>query len=211
MYCPKNPLVGNGGPDASRANGTGGCERREDPPPHGRPAPGLGQHPPVPPPTASALPPPRDEGAGSARSVRGALPKGAHRKGDEPDPVRADPGRGPGSVPASRATNAPVPREAARGVPQDAGADLLQAGRPLAGRIAQAEHRDGAGVLRPERGRRSPRDGDGSRSVGIRAGPRDKLLRPEVEGLHGPRLVRPEAVSEIPDAALRRRGHSEPE
>src|SRR5437899_4253720 len=211
IYCPKNPLVGNGGPDASRANGTGGCERREDPPRHGRPAAGLVQHPPGPPRTVSAVPPPGDEGAGSARSVRGALPEGTHPTRDEPEPVRADPGRGPGSVPASRTTDAPVPREAARGVPQNAGADLLQAGRPLAGRVAQAEHRDGAGVLRPERGRRSPRDGDGGRSVGIRAGPRDELLRPEVEGLHGPRFVRPEAVSEIPDAALRGRGHSEPE
>src|SRR3989442_5072538 len=64
IYCAKNPLVGNGGPDASRANGTGGCERREDPPRHGRPAAGLVQHPPGPPRTVSALPPSPDEGAG---------------------------------------------------------------------------------------------------------------------------------------------------
>src|SRR3989442_15483101 len=138
MYCPKNPPVGNGGPDASRANGTGGCERREDPPRHGRPAAGLVQHPPGPPRTVSAVPSPGDEGTGSARSLRGPLPEGTRPAGDEPEPVRADPGRGPGSVPASRATNAPVPREAARGVPPDARADLLQAGRALAGRIRQS-------------------------------------------------------------------------
>src|SRR3989442_3444433 len=83
IYCPKNPPVGNGGPDASRANGTGGCERREDPPRHGRPAAGLVQHPPGPPRTGSAVPPPGDERARFARSGRGAPPPSAHPTRDE--------------------------------------------------------------------------------------------------------------------------------
>src|SRR2546428_12588920 len=87
ICCPKNPLVGNGGPDASRANGTGGGERREEPPRHGRPAAGLVKQPPRPPPTVFAVPPPGDEGAGSAPSVPGAPPQGTH-------PTREEPGTG---------------------------------------------------------------------------------------------------------------------
>src|SRR5437870_13598972 len=92
IYCPKNPLAGNGGPDASRANGTDGRERRKDPPRHGRPAAGLVQHPPGSPRTVSAVPPSWDERTGSARSVRGPLPEGAHPTRNEPQPVRSDPG-----------------------------------------------------------------------------------------------------------------------
>src|SRR2546425_10819089 len=54
IYCSKNSLCGIGGSDAGDSNGTGECERRENPPGRGRPAAGVVQHPPGP---SRALPP----------------------------------------------------------------------------------------------------------------------------------------------------------
>src|SRR2546427_110326 len=47
--------------------------------------------------------------------------------------------------------------------------------------------------------------------MGIRPRPGRELLRPEGEGLHGPRVVRPEAVPEVRHESVRRRRHPEPE
>src|SRR3989442_2269818 len=143
--------------DAGHSTGPERGERRENPPRRRRPAAGVVQ---LSPGLARALPtvpPPGDEGARAAGSFRAALPEGAHPPGDEPESDRADSGRAPGSVLPPGPADAAVPSETARGVPQDAGPDLLQAGGPLAGRLAQAEHRVRPGLLRGPGTGRGPR------------------------------------------------------
>src|SRR3989441_7472365 len=160
IYCSNNPLRGIGGSDAGDSNGTGECERRENPPGRGRPAAGMVQHPSGPPRAFSAVPPPRHEGAGAAAGVRAVVPEGTHPPGDEPEPRGADPGRAAGGLSAAWTADPAVPGEAPRDVSQDARKDLLQAGGPVAGRLAQAEHGVRPSVLRGPRGGRGPRDRD---------------------------------------------------
>src|SRR3989442_15228059 len=126
--------------EQGHSKGPGRGERRENPPRGSPPAAGVVQHSPGPARALSSVPPPGDEGARAAGSVRAALPEGAHPPGDEPESDRADSGRAPGSVLPPGPADAAVPSETARGAPQDAGPDLLQAGGPLARRPAQAEH-----------------------------------------------------------------------
>src|SRR6266571_8266681 len=97
------------------------------------------QHPPRPPRALPPVPPPRDEGAGPAASVRAVVPERTHPPGDESESGGADSGGTEGGVSPARPTDPAVPGEAPRGVPQDARPDLLQAGGPVARRIAQAE------------------------------------------------------------------------
>src|SRR6059036_513595 len=202
---------GIGGPDAGDSNGTGECERRENPPGRRRPAAGVVQHSPGPPRALPAIPPPRHEGAGAAAGVRAVVPEGTHPPGDEPEPRGAEPVGAAGGVFPAWPADPAVPGEAPRGVSQDARPDLLQAGGPVARRLAQAEHGVRLSLLRGPRGGRGARDRDWRGSMGIRPRPRDELLRPEGEGVHGPRVVRPEAVPEVRDESVRRRGHPEPE
>src|SRR2546427_4766490 len=123
--------------DAGDSSRTDRGERRENPPRRGRPAAGLVQHPPGPPRALPAVPPPGDEGAGAAAGVRAAIPKGAHPPGDESEPGRADSGRASGSVLPPGPADAAVPSETARGGSQHASTELLQAGRPLHGLLAE--------------------------------------------------------------------------
>src|SRR5207245_10928480 len=111
-------------------------------------------------------PPPRPQGACAAPALRTPLPEGPHRPGNEPESGRADPRRAAGGVFPTRPTDPPVPGEAPRGLPEDAGPDLLQAGGPVARRVAQTEHGIRPSVLRGPRGGRSPRDRDRRGPVG---------------------------------------------
>src|SRR5712691_12475508 len=211
IYCSKNSHRRIGGSDAGDSNGSGERERRENPPRRGRPPAGVVQHPPGPPRALPPVPPPRHEGTGAAAGVRAIVPEGTHPPGDESESRGADPGGAAGGLSPARSTHPAIPGEAPRGVSQDARPDLLQAGGPVARRLAQAEHGVRPSVLRGTRGGRGPRDRDGRGSMGIRPRPRDELLRPEGEGVHGPRVVRPEAVPEVPHEPVRGRGHPEPE
>src|SRR5947199_605280 len=170
---------GIGGPDAGDSNGTGECERRENPLGAARPAAGADKHPPSPPRALPAIPPPRDEGAGAATGVRAVVPEGTHPPGDESEPGGADPGGASGGLSPARSADPAVPGEAPRGVSQDARSDLLQTGGPVARRLAQAEHGVRASVLRGPGGGRGPGDRDRRGSMGIRPRPRRELLRPE--------------------------------
>src|SRR6058998_854087 len=93
---------GIGGPDAGDSNGTGECERRENPPGCGRPAAGVVQHPPGPPRALPAIPPPQHEGAGAATGVRAVVPEGTHPPGDESEPGGADPEGASGRISPAR-------------------------------------------------------------------------------------------------------------
>src|SRR2546422_9960640 len=98
------------------------------------------QHPPGPPRALPPVPPPRDEGAGAAPSVRAVVPERTHPPGDESESGGTDPGRTAGGVSPARPSDPAIPSEAPRGVPQDARPALLQAGGPVARRLAQADH-----------------------------------------------------------------------
>ena len=87
---------------------------------------------------------------------------------------------------------------------------LLQVRGRQPGGQPQAEHLGAAGVLQPRGGRRPARDRDRRRPVGLGAGVRLRALRPGVQGLHGARLLRPEALPSLDDPHLGRRGRAEP-
>src|SRR2546423_12193739 len=94
---------------------------------------------------------PGDEGTRAAAGLRAAVPEGADPSGDESEPHGADPGRNPGGLLSVRSADAALSRDPPGGVPHGAGQDLLQSRGPLAGRLAEAEHGDGAGLLRRAR------------------------------------------------------------
>ena len=75
-----------------------------------------------------------------------------------------------------------------------AGAHLLQGRVGVAGRLAQAEHRGAAGVLQQGRGHHAAHDRDRRGPVGHGARVRLRAVRPRVQGVHGARVVRAEAV-----------------
>ena len=74
------------------------------------------------------------------------------------------------------------------------GAHLLQVGGRLAGRKPQAEHRGRPGLLQQAGGRAALTTETGAGQWGSALAFARPGLRPRVQGLHGPRLVRPEAV-----------------
>src|SRR5216117_145819 len=80
---------GIGGPDAGDSNGTGECERRENPPGCGRPAAGVVQHPPRPPRALPAIPPPRTKEPVPPQAFEPLFPKELIRQ--EMSPNRAEP------------------------------------------------------------------------------------------------------------------------
>ncbi len=103
---------------------------------------------------------------------------------------------------------APVAADAARAGPpvgegpRHPGPDLLQGRIRVARRVAQAEHRHPAGVL--QQGRRHPQAGDRDRrgAVGQRPQLRRRPLRSRVSRLHGPGVLRAEALSAGDDGDL---------
>ena len=94
----------------------------------------------------------------------------------------------------------------ARAGARHAGAHLLQGRVGLAGRLAQAEHRRPPGLLQQGGGDQAAHHRDRRRPVGERARLRLRPLRARVQGLHGPGLVRAEAVPPGDDGDLGRRG-----
>src|SRR2546427_12513043 len=113
IYCSKNSLCGIGGSDAGDSNGTGECERRENPPGRGRPAAGVVQHPPGPSRALPPVPPPRHEGTGAAAGVRAVVPEGTDPPGDESESGGADPG---GAAGADLRVGPPTPLYRAEGL-----------------------------------------------------------------------------------------------
>src|SRR5207245_11487624 len=97
---------------------------------------------------------------GAAEDDRAAVPKGTDPPGDEHESGGADPGGAAGGVSSARPTHPAIPGEAPGGVSQDARPDLLQAGGPVARRLAQTEHGVRPSVLRGPRGARGPPDRD---------------------------------------------------
>ena len=89
--------------------------------------------------------------------------------------------------------------------------DLLQVRRRQPRRLAQAEHRGRAGLLQQEGRHQAPLDGDRSGPVGLVAGDGLRVLRPGMQGLHGARELRPEALSPRADGGLRRIRHRQPQ
>ena len=108
------------------------------------------------------------------------------------------------------AADAPAPRVRAGGGARHDLPDLLQVRGGQPGGQPQAEHVGAAGLLQPRGGRRAARDRDRRGPVGLGAGLRLRAVRPRVQGLHGARLLRPEAVPSLDDPHLGRRGRAEP-
>ena len=101
--------------------------------------------------------------------------------------------------PPAVAADASRARRAARARARHACAHLLQGRVGLAGGLAQAEHRSAAGLLQQGRGHRTTHHRDRRRAVGHGAGVRVQPVRPRVQGVHGPRVVQPEAVPQDHD------------
>ena len=89
-------------------------------------------------------------------------------------------------------------------------AHLLQVRGRLPRRLAQAEHRRRAGLLQQAGRDREARDRDRRRSMGLRAGARLPALRARVRGVHGRRLLRPEALPPGDDRDLGRHRSPQP-
>ncbi len=156
--------------------------------------------------TAAALAS-RDSRAGRARRPRAALPDGAHRPRGIDRPVDRHPRRGP-RHPSPLASDAARARRAARGRARHAGAHLLQGRVDLARGIAQAEHRRRPGLLQQGRRCAAPHDRDRCRAMGERAGVRVRAVRDRQQGVHGPRVLRPEAVPQDPHGDVGQRSRS---
>ena len=184
--------------------------RPQDPARRERPADALVQRPARPADAPAAGPPPGHRPAGRARGPRPVVPDGPDPAGGLAGAVRRDPRRGARRLPPLAAVAA-VPRPPAGEGARDAGADLLQVRRRLAGRLAQAEHRRAAGVLQQAGGHLEAHDRDRGRSVGHGAGVRLLAVRPGVRDLAGAGVVRPEAVPPDHDRDVRRHRAPEPE
>ena len=156
-------------------------------------------------------PQPVDPGPHRARRPGEGVREGAHPAGGLHGPVHRHPRGGPGGVHAPESADAPAAREPPRGLPEDAGEDLLQAGGPEPYREPQAQHCLRPGVLQCPRGRRTAGDGDRGWAVGLGAGPRIRLLRARLQGVHGPGQLRPEAVPQARHESLRGGRHPVPE
>ena len=116
------------------------------------------------------------------------------------------PGTGARRVPAV-APEPAVSRASSRAGAADARAHLLQVRRREPGRQPQAQHRGRAGVLQQGSRRQEDRHRDRRRPVGIGARVRGRALRHRDSGVHGARVVQPEAVSPRVHGDLRRALH----
>ena len=102
------------------------------------------------------------------------------------------------------ASDAALPRPPARAGCRHANAHLLQVRGHQPGRQPQAQHCGGAGLLQQAGGADAARDRDRRGPVGQRARVRLQADRARVQGLHGPDLVRAEAVPALDDPGLGR-------
>ncbi len=87
---------------------------------------------------------------------------------------------------------------------ENAGAHLLQVRGREPRRQPQAQHRGGAGVLQHRSRGEAHRNRDRRGTMGLRARVRRRALRHRSAGLHGARLLRPEAVPARTHGNLRR-------
>ena len=116
---------------------------------------------------------------------------------------------GPGARhPAPVATDPAGPGPAPGGGPGHAGPHLLQGRVGLAGRLPQAQHRRGPGVLQRPGGDPPAEHRDRRRPVGERPLLRLGAVRPGVQGLHGAGLLPAKAVPAGDDGDLGRLGRA---
>ena len=101
-------------------------------------------------------------------------------------------------------------RAAARAGPGYPRPHLLQVRGRLSGRLAQAEHGRRSGLLQQAGRDREARDRDRRRPVGLGAVTRLPAVRPRVRGVHGRRLLRPEALPAGDDRDLGRHRAPQP-
>ena len=98
-------------------------------------------------------------------------------------------------------------RAPARAEARHAGQDLLQVRRRLAGRLAQAEHRGGAGLVQQAGRDQAAQHRDRRRAMGLVARLRRRAVRHRRHGVPGARVLRPEALPPRADGDLRRALH----
>ena len=132
-----------------------------------------------------------------------AVPDGTDPAGGHAGARGRDPGAGARRLPPMAAVPA-VPCAPPRAGAADAGTHLLQVRGRVARRQPQAEHGRAAGVLQQAGRREAPDHRDRRGAVGLVAGIRRRALRPRGAGVHGARLVQPEAVPPRADGNLRR-------
>ena len=182
---------------------------RQDHAPRERPSPKLVQHPRRRAHAAAAAAAPGHRAAGRARRSGAALPDGPDPPGGL-DRLRDRDPRGGARRPAALAADAASPRAPARARHRHPLAHLLQVRGRLAGRLAQAQHRGRPGVLLRQ-GRPAPaRHRDRGGPVGERARAGVAGLRARVQGLHGARQLRPEALPAGDDGDVGRDGRPQP-
>src|SRR3989304_7036266 len=105
-----------------------------------RPAEELLQHPAGPAETSAPAAESGDEGAHRPRGAGADLPEGDHPPRGESEPPRTDPRGAARGLHPPRPPDSALPRDSPGGVPEDAGAGLLQARGPQPRRLAQTEH-----------------------------------------------------------------------
>ncbi|CAA9428783.1 MAG: Tryptophan synthase (indole-salvaging), partial [uncultured Rubrobacteraceae bacterium] len=153
---------------------------------------------------------PGDHGAGGARGVRADLPRGDHPPGGHGRTLRPD-SRGGARDLRPLAPDPPLPRPPPGEAPRHPGPHLLQVRGREPFRKPQTEHGRPPGLLQQE-GRRPPPDHrDRRRPVGLLSRLRLRNFRPRMHSLHGPRLLRPEALPPHHDGDLRRGSPPEPD
>ena len=163
----------------------------------------LVQHRGRPPDAAAPAAAPGHARAGRAGRPGAALPDRADHAGGQRGAVRRDPGAGARRLQAVPPEPA-LPRPPLGAEARHAGPDLLQVRGRLAGRLAQDQHRDPAGLLQLAARRTPADDRDRRRPVGHRALLRLRALRRRVRGVAGRGVVRHEAAAAHPDRGLRR-------
>ena len=147
--------------------------------------------------------------AGRAGRSGAALPDGADPPGGQRRARDRDSGGGARHL-SHLAPDAALPRAPPGAGGRDAVAHLLQVRGHQPGRQPQAEHGRGAGLLQQARGPQAPLHRDRRGPVGQRARVRLQAARPRVQGLHGSRLVRPEAVPALDDPDVGRDDRRQP-
>jgi hypothetical protein len=81
----------------------------------------------------------------------------------------------------------------------------------IPGEVIDIYHSGRTGLLQQGGGREAHHHRDGGRAVGLGAGDGLPILRHRLQGLHGARELRPEALSQSHDGDVRSRGVAEPE
>ena len=152
----------------------------------------------------------RYEAARGPRRPLAHLSDGADHAGGHHRALGGHPAADPERVP-HLAPDAARAREAAGKGARYSRPDLLQVGGRESRRQPQTQHCGAAGLVQQERRREAPGHRDRRGPVGQRAVVRDEPLRPRVQGLHGARELRPEAVPANAHGDVGRQVHRQPE